>query len=129
MDSKKIAMKLLKEKYAVCQMGASEDFPQWSNKGEFISVTRTAEELSIVCNQESVPHGVKAEKDWNILQVEGQLDFSLVGILAKISTILANKSISIFVISTFNTDFIMVKDKDRENAIKELSQNGYEIKR
>jgi hypothetical protein len=68
-----------------------------------------------------------AYKDWRILKVEGTLDFSLIGILAKISGILAKNSISIFVISTFNTDYILVKEEKVEKAILVLSKEGYEI--
>ena len=129
MISKEINIKLLKEKYAVCQLGATEEIPEWSNKGEFISVTRTRDELSIVCLEKDVPKEIKKELNWNILKIEGQLDFSLVGILAAISSILAKKAISIFVISTFNTDYILVKEKDTENALNVLIEEGYVIKR
>ncbi len=67
------------------------------------------------------------EKDWRVLKVEGTLDFSLIGIISSISTILANEKISIFAISTFDTDYILVKDKDVDNATNALSNEGYEI--
>ncbi len=85
--------------------------------------------MSIVCPEKDVPKEIKKELNWNILKIEGQLDFSLVGILAAISSILAKKAISIFVISTFNTDYILVKEKETENALNALIEEGYVIKR
>ena len=73
------------------------------------------------------PRDIKCEKDWRTLKIEGPLDFSLIGILSSISTILAQKGISIFAISTYDTDYILVKDKDINNAINALSNEKYEI--
>ena len=93
------------------------------------SVTKTEDEISVVMLQDKISKEIKAEKDWRILKVEGTLDFSLIGILAKISSVLAENQISIFVISTFNTDYILVKEEKIEKAMAVLSQEGYEIKR
>ena len=93
----------------------------------FFSVTKTEDEISVVMLQDKISSDVKVEKDWRILKVEGTLDFSLIGILAKISEILAKNSISIFVISTFNTDYILVKEEKIEKAMTVLSKEGYEI--
>ena len=70
---------------------------------------------------------MKAEKDWRILKIEGILDFSLIGILSKISSILAKSQISIFVISTFNTDYTLIKEEKIKEAISILIEEGYEI--
>ena len=70
---------------------------------------------------------IKAEKDWKILKIEGILDFSLIGILSKISSILAKNQISVFVISTFNTDYILIKEEKIEEAIFILTQEEYEV--
>ncbi|MFY9177249.1 MAG: ACT domain-containing protein [Caldicoprobacterales bacterium] len=75
----------------------------------------------------SIPSHIKCEKDWRILKIEGPLDFSLIGILASISTVLAQKGISIFAISTYDTDYILVKNKDISSAIVALTDEGYEI--
>lgn len=129
MSKKNISIKLLEGKYAVCKLGVTESIPEWCRDNSFVSITRTADELSIVCLQNNVPEGVNAERDWNILKIEGQLDFSLIGIISSISSILAKKEISIFVISTFNTDYILVKEKNIENTIKALLEEEYEIKK
>lgn len=128
MNTKNIDIKLLEGKYAVCQLDDTEEVPTWAKGGEFLSITRTSEELSIVTLEENVPETIKTERDWRVLQVEGQLDFSLVGILAGISSVLAKKAISIFVISTFNTDYILVKDDKLKNAIGTLVNEGYGVK-
>lgn len=127
MEQKKLKMKLLKDKYGVCRLDKLELVPSWGIEGEFYSVTKTEDELSIVCVQESIPHNIKCEKDWRVLKVEGPLDFSLVGILSAISGLMAEKSISIFAISTYDTDYILVKDKDLNKAIKALCDDKYEV--
>ena len=123
----KLKLKLLDGIYAVCRFEDSKKVPSWVNEKEFFSVTKTEDEISVVMLQDKISSDVKAEKDWRILKVEGTLDFSLIGILAKISGILAKNSISIFVISTFNTDYILVKEEKIEKSILVLSEEGYEI--
>lgn len=123
----KLKLKLLDGIYAVCRFEDSKKVPSWVNEKEFFSVTKTEDEISVVMLQDKISSDVKAEKDWRILKVEGTLDFSLIGILAKISGILAKNSISIFVISTFNTDYILVKEEKIEKTILVLSEEGYEI--
>lgn len=127
MSEKILTMKLIKEKYGVCRLNKTESIPEWAKGSEIFSITKTLDELSIVCVQENIPNEIKCEKDWRILKVEGPLDFSLIGILTSISTILAQKSISIFAISTYDTDYILVKDKDIDSAIEALFNEGYEV--
>ena len=127
MLEKILTMKLLKEKFGVCRLDKNSLIPEWSQKGDFFSITRTSDELSIVCNEDNIPKDIKFEKDWRILKVEGPLDFSLIGILSKISTILAQNGISIFAVSTYDTDYILVKDKDIKNAIASLIKESYEV--
>lgn len=122
-----LTMKLLKEKYGVCRLEKTELIPEWAQKSDFFSITRTSDELSIVCLQDDIPNDIKYENDWRILKIEGPLDFSLIGILASISSILAQKEISIFAISTYDTDYILVKNNDIDNAIVSLKKERYEI--
>jgi hypothetical protein len=93
-----------------------------------LSLTKTKDELSIVAASGLIEQYDKAENGWRIIKIIGTLDFSLIGIISRISTILANENISVFVISTYNTDYIMVKKENIENAIKALRENDYEIK-
>jgi hypothetical protein len=127
MVEKILTMKLIKEKYGVCRLNKTESIPEWAQNSDFYSITRTSDELSIVCSEDSIPSDIKCEKDWRILKIEGPLDFSLIGILASISTILAQKGISIFAISTYDTDYILVKNKDIENAVEALISERYEV--
>lgn len=122
-----LTMKLLKEKFAVCRLEKNDTIPVWSENSSFYSITRTTDELSIVCLESDVPAHIKHESNWRILKIEGPLDFSLIGIISKISSILAEEKISIFALSTFDTDYILVKDDNIENAIHTLSKNNYEI--
>ena len=127
MAKKILTLKLLKGKYGVCRLNKTQSIPEWSKKGEFFSITKTSDELSIVCFEDNIPNDIKCEKNWRVLKIEGPLDFSLIGILASISTILAQKGISIFAISTYDTDYILVKNKDIDNAIDSLIKEGYGV--
>jgi hypothetical protein len=124
---KKLTMKLLNDKYGVCRLEKEEPIPAWAYEGEFFSITKTEDELSILCLQEQIPDGIKFEGDWRILKVLGPLDFSLIGILSKISSILASHSISIFAVSTYDTDYILLKEGSLDEAVEALRREGYEI--
>ena len=119
--------KLYTEKYAVCRLDCNEKIPTWINTEKFYSITKTEDELSIVCFDENISKNIKCEKDWRILKILGPLDFSLVGILSKISTLLAGNDISIFAISTYDTDYILVKEKDVKKTVEVLTDNGHNV--
>jgi uncharacterized protein len=127
MIKKGLTLKLVNNLFGVCRLEYNAEIPEWTHRGEFISITRTRDELSIVCLQKSIPEGIKFESDWRILKIEGPLDFSLIGILASISTILAEKEISIFAISTYDTDYILIKEDKINIAINALIDAGYYI--
>ena len=101
-------------------------FPGWV-RGGFWSITQTSDELSIVCPQECVPGGVLHEGGWRVLKVPGPLSFALTGIMASISSALADAGISIFALSTYDTDYILVKADQLENAIDALRRQGVEF--
>jgi len=124
-----VRLSLLKEKLAVCKLEKSAPIPGWLTEGEFFSVSRTFDELSLVCLQESVPDGIQCNKNWRCLQVEGPLDFGLTGVVASLTAPLANAMIPVFVISTYDTDYVMVKDADVEKAICVLSAEGHSVRR
>jgi len=96
--------------------------------GSFYSVTHTDEELSVVCEFDAVPPGIRREGPWACLEVEGPLDFSLTGILAGLATPLAGANISIFAVSTYRTDFILVPASELLQATKTLRDCGYTIR-
>ena len=122
-----LTLKLLSEKYGVCRLDVWEGIPEWADKGEFYSITKTSDELSIVCRESNIPNNIKREGDWRILKVEGPLDFSLIGILSSISTLLAKEKISVFVISTYDTDYILIKEKEISKAVNLLLNERYNI--
>lgn len=123
----KLKISLLKERLSVCRLSADDYIPDWALNSKVFSITKTYDELSIVCDEELVPKDIKHEGNWRALKIEGPLDFSLVGILSRISSILAERSVSIFAVSTYDTDYILVKGNNINNAIQALEDNGYEI--
>ncbi len=107
---------------AVVRLNALSNIPLWAiDKGNFFSITKTQDELSIVCAENKVPQDVKVEKGWRCLKVEGPLDFWLTGILSSLAQPLAEAKISIFAISTFDTDYIMIKKENLQRAIAVLA--------
>jgi hypothetical protein len=123
----KIKLILLKEIFAVAQLEKGGSFPNWAITSELWSITATQDEISIVCRQDIVPAQVKSEKDWRCLKVDAVLDFSLVGILASLTLPLAQEGISIFAMSTFNTDYLLIKEIDVDKTIMVLLNQGFEI--
>ena len=120
-----LSISLLNGNYAVVQLKADEPIPEWAISGNLWSLVRTEDELSIVCLESQVPGGVINEGGWQIIKVIGPLDFSLVGILADLTRVLANAGVSIFAISTFNTDYIMVKSNMVGPALQACVSAGY----
>ena len=106
---------------AVARLSVDQSIPRWAIQSTFFSITKTHDELSIVCSEDQVPHSVKAERGWTGLKVEGPLDFGLTGILSSLANPLAEAKISIFSISTYDTDYILVKTQNLQEAIKILS--------
>lgn len=116
----------LPSRLAVCRLDRDAAVPHWVS-GAFTSVTRTPDELSIVCDGAAVPAEVKAERGWRGLRVEGPLPFELTGIAAALVVPLAEARISVFVLATFDTDYLLVKDDMFENAVAVLRAAGHEI--
>ena len=112
--------------YAVCRLAPDAPVPAWAS-GDFCASTRTPDELSIVCAQYLVPEGVRREPGWRILQVEGPLEFSATSILSSIAGPLADAGVSIFAISSFDTDYVLVKEEVLEKAIQALGVAGHRV--
>lgn len=119
---------LSNETLTVCRLPANTATPDWA-VGKLTSITRTADETSILCAAKHVPADVKAETPWRAFRIAGTLDFNEVGILAALAEPLANASISIFVISTFDTDYLLVKAARLKDAISVFEQNGHKVSR
>lgn len=122
----KLTLTILKTKLAIYQLeaGKSIDSHFLEQTSEFLSITRTADELSIVSDENSVPKNISnMTNGWRALKVDnGPLDFSLIGILSSILNLLAQAEISIFSISTFNTDYILIKEENLTNAVQALKE-------
>jgi hypothetical protein len=127
MSSTTFTLSLLPDTFAICKIEPEADIPPWALAGDFCSITRTREELSLVCSQEVVPAGVQSEAGWRCLMVHGPLGFSMTGILASLTTSLAEVGISIFAISTFDTDYLLVKADNLKRAIVKLKEAGHEV--
>ena len=113
--------------YAVCRLDAAAAFPPWASRGAFASMTRTPHELSIVCPLDGVPEDVQAQRGYRGLVVRGPLDFSEVGIVAALAATLAAASISIFVVSTYDTDYLFLRDGDLDRAVVVLRDAGHSV--
>ncbi|MCM3672047.1 ACT domain-containing protein [Mesobacillus maritimus] len=121
-------LKILDSTYSVVKLPPTETIPLWALNADVFSITRTDEELSIVCPSEclAINEALKdVEKDWKCIRVEGVLDFSLTGILASLANPLAENKISIFAISTFNTDYLLIKNDSIERAKVVLESEGH----
>ena len=118
---------VLEDELAVARLDASESIPAWGLGGSFSSITRTPEEVSIVCAAAAVPAGIRAERGWRSLRVAGRLDFSLAGVLASIAGPLAAADVSIFAVSTYDTDYVLVRQQSLPTAIASLRTAGHEV--
>ncbi len=112
---------------AVCRLGPHEPLPGWATGADFCSITRTADELSIVCSQDLVPAGTRCEREWRCLRVAGAMPFELVGVVAGLTAPLAAAGLSVFILSTFDTDYLLVKDAQWASALEVLRREGYAI--
>ena len=119
-----IKLKILKDTYAIYKFSPDTNIPLKMNNSDFYSITQTDDEISLVCRQsENIKDALQVNKDWRVLKIIGPLDLSLVGVIAEISKILSENSIPIFTISTFETDYILVKDFDLNKAAEALGKN------
>lgn len=118
-------IKVIGGEFSVCKV---KDYSETDIDSEFCFIGRTDEERSLVCRTENVPKNTEeCDSGWKMFRIEGVLDFSLIGILSKISSLLAEKKIGIFAVSTFNTDYILTKKENFDAALDALSQAGYDV--
>jgi hypothetical protein len=122
-----LTLTILPEILAICRLSVDEIVPEWAMLGEFVSITHTSDELSIVCAAENVPPDVKADRGWRGLKVVGPLDLALTGILASLAHPLAEAKINLFAISTFETDYLLVTEYNLASACEALRQAGHMV--
>ena len=119
-------LKIINQDFSICKV---EDLSQIDYLDKFCFISKTDEELSLVCSTNSVPeNAIECDNGWKAFRIQGVLDFSLIGILSRISTLLAENKIGIFAVSTYNTDYILTKEENFDKSIKILERNGYVIK-
>ena len=118
-------IKRIHQDFSVCQV---KDYSLVNLDSEYSFIEKTDEEKSLVCITSEVPENtIQRDDGWNAFRIQGVLDFSLIGILAKIATVLADKGISIFAVSTYNTDYVLIKKENYQKALEVLQTTGYKI--
>lgn len=127
MNGPKLTLSILPNHFAICRLSPDADIPAWSKNTEFYSITRSRDELSVVCFNENLPSNVEAECDWRALRIEGPLDFSSTGILACLLGPLAEAKISVFAISTYDTDYVLVRERFLSQAVSILTKEGHSV--
>ena len=119
-------IRLLPSTYAICRLDPDSAIPTWP-RGDFVSVTRTWDELSIVCEEASVPADVKGQGDWRCFAVEGPIPFEVIGVAARITTALADAKVSVFFVSTYDTDYVLVRSSSVDAAIAALRSARFDL--
>jgi hypothetical protein len=122
-----LTLSVLPQRYSISRLDPKSDVPPWA-QGDFVSIARTPEELSIVCLEANVPPGTKSEGGWRILKCEGPLDLSLPGITASLAEPLADAAVPIFPIATHHTDYILIREAHLDTARRALTRYGHVVR-
>ena len=125
--SRPLALRVLPGTLADCRLAPAAAIPGWALAGPFVSATRTDNELSIVCAEELVPQIVRAERGWKAFELEGTFDFALTGVLASLLDPLARAGVPIFAISTYDTDYVLVREENLPRAVGALRTSGHRV--
>ena len=120
-------LQLLPDTFAVCRLPNDAPTPDWTTGG-FVSITRTAEELSVVCREDDVPVDVQAERDWRCFHLLGPIAFTETGVIARLTAPIANDGIGVFVISTYDTDYVLVKSDDVDAVAGLWRDAGHDVR-
>lgn len=120
-------LQIMPQRLAVARLDPAADLPAWLPRVGFLSITRTSDELSIVVDEQALPGRVTAETGWRMVKVLGPLDFSLVGVLASLANPLAAAGVSIFAISTYDTDYLLVREAQFPQALAALAEAGFDL--
>lgn len=130
-----LRLNLLSSVYAICRLEPQARIPDWvdfngsvsGRAGGIVSISRTTDELSVLCEQSLIPDGIQSEKDWRCFKVEGPLSFQLTGILSSILGPLAKAEISILAFSTFDTDYVFVKEENLTRTLRIFQECGFAV--
>ncbi len=124
-----LELTLLSERFAISRLDAGSPIPPWAMQGRFFSVTRTGDELSVVTELSRVPPGVQSQPGWRVLKVHGPFVLTEIGVLAALAMPLAEAKISLFAVSTFDTDYLLIASETLLAAIAALERAGHTIHR
>jgi uncharacterized protein len=128
-DSASIRFSVVPGTFGVYRLDGEAPIPNWASGSAFLSITRTRDELSIVCAEHAASASIRSERGWALLQLQGPFSFDTVGILAAFSAPLAEAAISILAIGTFDTDYVLVKKANLDDALRALEGAGHELVR
>ena len=123
-----LRLSMLDERLAVCRLEARAEIPPWATGAPFFCVTRTPDELSIICPEERVPAGITCEPGWRAFKLEGAFDFGLVGVLSSVAAPLAESEVGILAIATYDTDYVLVQGSQLDLAVTALRERGHEVR-
>lgn len=120
-------LRVLSERLSVCRLSAQDEWPIAPADASFFSVTRAGGEISLVCAEDHVPESAHVESDWRAIEVAGPLDFGMIGVLAQLTAPLAEVEVSVFVMSTYDTDYLLVHAATLERAVQALREAGHHV--
>jgi hypothetical protein len=127
MKQRQLQLSLLKDKYGLCTLPNTAPIPDWALTQSLASITRTEKELTIVCRLEILPSQYQSDLNWRCFKIDGSFDLNQIGVISSISSPLADAGISIYVISTYDTDYFLIKEQNLEKTISVLSNSGHYI--
>ena len=129
MKQRQLQLSLLKDKYGICTLPNNAPIPDWALTQSLASITRTEKELTIVCRLEILPSQYQSGLNWRCFKIDGSFDLNQIGVISSISSTLADAGISIYVISTYDTDYFLIQEQNLEQTISTLSDIGHNITR
>ena len=127
MSNHRLELSILVDHFAICRLDAGSEIPAWAISPSFLSLTHTTDEVSIVCPQEIVPSEVQCHRGWRCIKVSGPLELGEIGILESLIAPLAQEEISVFAISTFETDYLLVQERYLAKTSEVLRRGGHRI--
>ena len=127
MKQRQLQLSLLKDKYGICTLPNTAPIPDWALTQSLASITRTEKELTIVCRLEILPSQYQSGLKWRCFKIDGSFDLNQIGVISSISSPLAHAGISIYVISTYDTDYFLIQEQNLEQTISALSNSGHYI--
>ena len=123
-----LRLSVLHDRLAVCRLEPSAGSPPWATGAPFFCVTRTPEELSVVCPEERVPAGITCERGWRALKLEGPFGFGLTGVLASVAAPPAASEVTILATATYDTDYVLLREEQLDPAIAALRERRHEVR-